>query len=79
MELKETSVDSLQAMIGEYQALLKQQKTFSSQLLRQMSEKTFNRVDNQNVQQTILFDQVEAAYSRVMKVEIESMSKKLFK
>lgn len=44
-----------------------------------MSEKTFNKVDNSNVQQTILFDQVEAAYSRVMKVEIESMSKKLFK
>ena len=42
-----------------------------------MSEKIFNKVDNQSVEQTILLDRVEHACARLMRLEIESAA--LFK
>jgi uncharacterized protein (DUF3084 family) len=70
MEANELMADSFERMLVEYQSLLKQQKTFSQQLLRQMSEKLFNKVDNQSVEQTILLDKVEKACARLMTLEI---------
>ena len=49
VESKEGSSESLQVLITHYQTLLKQQRTFQQQLLRQMSDKIYNKVDNMNV------------------------------
>jgi hypothetical protein len=57
-------------MLVEYQSLLKHQTAFQQQLLRQMSEKLFNKVDNHSVDQTILLDKVEKACARLMTIEI---------
>ena len=74
MEANELMADSFEQMVLEYKTLLKQQKTFSQHLLRQMSEKIFNRVDNLSVEQTILLDRVEKACARLLRLEIESSS-----
>ena len=70
VESKEGSSESLQVLITQYQTLLKQQRTFQQQLLRQMSEKIYNKVDNMNVQQTIFLDQVESACAKLFQLEI---------
>jgi len=62
--------DSFERMLVEYQSLLKHQTAFQQQLLRQMSEKLFNKVDNHSVDQTILLDKVEKACARLMTIEI---------
>lgn len=53
MEVNELMADSYERMLSEYKTLIKQQQTFSQQLLRQICEKLFNRVDNLSVEQTI--------------------------
>ena len=50
---------------------MKQQRTFQQQLLRQMGEKIYNKVDNVNVQQTIFLDQVESTCAKLIQLEIE--------
>ena len=66
MQVNELMDDSFEMLVSEYATLCKQQKTFAQQLLRQMSEKIYNRVDNLTVEQTILLDQVDKACARLM-------------
>ena len=60
--------DSFERMLVEYQSLLKHQTAFQQQLLRQMSEKLFNKVDNHSVNQTILLDKVEKSCALLMTI-----------
>eukprot|EP00354_Favella_ehrenbergii_P006566 CAMPEP_0170468058 /NCGR_PEP_ID=MMETSP0123-20130129/11385_1 /TAXON_ID=182087 /ORGANISM="Favella ehrenbergii, Strain Fehren 1" /LENGTH=74 /DNA_ID=CAMNT_0010734541 /DNA_START=916 /DNA_END=1137 /DNA_ORIENTATION=+ len=69
MEANEMMATQFEHKLAEYQTLLKQQKTFSQQLMRQMCEKIFSRVDNLSVEQTILLDRVEKACARLMRLE----------
>ena len=72
MEVKELMADSFERLLSEYKTLIKQQKTFSQQVIRQICEKIFNRVDNLNVEQTIQLAKVEKACARLMKLSIEA-------
>ena len=50
MIVNELMPDSFERLVSEYGTLCKQQKTFAQQLLRQMCDKIFNRVDNMSVE-----------------------------
>ena len=65
-EGEQMSPDQFSEVLGEYQTLIKQQKTFTMQLMRLINDEIYNKLDNQNVKQTILLNQIDSCLVKLM-------------